>query len=303
MNKFHSIRTNFTKLCSILENFALCLVKYLMMIIITLTSIIFIALYLNNFLAIDYAIFIIMIFFIYISIFLIIILLNFDDMSKKITDLIDQKSKKITDLIDQKTHVSFTNEIANSKFDFRKMASSATKSIFIVGPNLHFLAKNAEETEDILFQKLKNHPDFDIRMLLSNPDARLSHTETNGSDTETEIIFEFMSKCSFGDKHFKDQLLNSIDKFKDLKTDFENLKNNNEDIKGNLQISKNGIVTFSLLFIDADTKDARVLITPVPWRIAGSERPCFLINKQHHESAFSTYYNTYVDLFGEGEKI
>jgi len=74
-------------------------------------------------------------------------------------------------------------------------------------------------------------------------------------------------------------------------------------IKGNLQIRKNGIVTFSLLFIDADTKDARVLITPVPWRIAGSERPCFLINKQHHESAFSTYYITYVDLFGEGIKI
>ena len=284
-----------------------------MMIIITLSSIFVIPLYLTKRLTINAVIFIIMLFFIYISIFLVII-----------SQDLDKKSKKMTDLIDQKTHVPFTNQVANSKFEFRKMVGTATKSIFIVGPNLHFLAKNAEETKEILFQKFKNYPDFDIRMLLSNPDARSPDTETNGTDTETngtntetngtntetnltdtetEMILKFISECSFGDKNFKKQLSNSIEKFNKLQTDFENLKNNNKDIKGNLIFRKNGIITVSLLFIDADTKNANVLITPVPWRISGSERPCFLINKQQHESAFSTYYNAYVDLFREGGEI
>lgn len=293
-----------------LPNITRDLVKYLMMILITLSSIIVISLHLTMGLTIDTAIHTIMLFSIYIAIFLVIISQDLDKKNRKITGLIDQKSKGITGLIDQKTHVPFTNQIANSEFEFREMVCSAKKSIFIVGPNLHFLAKNAEETKEILFQKFKNYPYFDIRMLLSNPDARLPHDETDGSDTETngthaetEIILKFVSECSFGAKKFKNQLSTSIDKFKELQIDFENFKNNNGDIKGNLIFRKNGIITFSLLFIDVDTKNAHVLITPVPWRISGSERPCFLINKQQHESAFSTYYNAYVDLFSEGIEI
>ena len=74
---------------------------------------------------------------------------------------------------------------------------------------------------------------------------------------------------------------NAIDKFKVWVKDFETKKRKESEIKGNFVIRKKGIISISLVFIDADTQNGCVLIIPVPWRIPGSERPCFLMLKSH----------------------
>ena len=59
-----------------------------------------------------------------------------------------------------------------------------------------------------------------------------------------------------------------------------------------------GPVTASLVFIDADDgTNGQLLIIPLPWRVSGQNRPCFLISKRFHRSAFNTYYDSYRALF------
>lgn len=276
--------------------------KYFMMLVILLSSIIFIALRITGQLTDVYAIFAIMLFFIYISIFLIIITINSDKKSEEIVE-------EISNLIDTKTRVPFSNKIVDSKFDFNKMICKATKSIFIVGPNLHFLTNHPEEKKKILFQKFETNPNFELHILVSDPELKLDSEVTKSlghdlSDSENKNknknIYKSISNFIFGDPNFHDQLEEAIEIFKGWGKDFDEMKYaEKSEIRGNFIIHNKGIISVSLVFIDADTQNGCVLIIPVPWRIPGSERPCFLIDNLNQESGFMQYYTTYRRLFSD----
>lgn len=277
------------------------LVKHMMMLIILLSSIFAIALRILNKLSTELAIGIIMLFFIYVSLLLVLIIQNSDKKSEEIV-------KKISSLIDQKTRVQFSNKIVDSKFEFNRLINNATKSIFIVGPNLHFLTNQHEEKKKILFQKFETNPNFELDILVSDPELKLDSEVTKSlgydlSDSEYKNIYKSISEFIYGDPNFHDQLEDAIEIFKGWEKDFDKMKNaEKSEIKGKFRVRNKGIISVSLVFIDADTQNGCVLIIPVPWRIPGSERPCFLINYQNHESGFMQYYTAYRRLFSDANK-
>lgn len=217
------------------------------------------------------------------SILLVKTSLNIDHIHTKTMDALDNNHDEIKYIIDnQKNYIPFANHIRGSSYEFVKMARNATKSLFIVGPNLNFIADNNQEIKNLLFQKLKENPNFEVWMLLSDPD----HEEIN----------KVMSEVSFT-KDFSDQLKKTISKFSNWINEA-----NEPERPLNLKIRKTSVITFSLLFIDAELDNAHVLVTPIPYNTAGMLRPCFLIKKKQHESAFYAYYGAYVNLFNDRSK-
>ena len=89
-----------------------------------------------------------------IMIFIVLISLYLVTLSKEIGN---NHAQIIALIDDQKDCVPFATTVVDSQFEFRKMVCDATKSIFIIGPNLNFLAaeENEQEMEELLFQKLK----------------------------------------------------------------------------------------------------------------------------------------------------
>jgi hypothetical protein len=55
----------------------------------------------------------------------------------------------------------------------------------------------------------------------------------------------------------------------------------------------------SLIAIDAEQPKGFLVIVPIPWRVYGGSRPCFVVEKERHPTAFGTYYNSYHALFEE----
>jgi len=153
------------------------------------------------------------------------------------------------------------------------MVCDATRSIFVAGPNLNFVANN-HEIKDIMLKKLENDKNFKIMMLLSDPDSR--------------DICNMMSKFS-PTSTFQTELDEAITTFSDWIQDVKKLPKENQ----NLLIKKTNLITISLLFIDADLEDGRLLVIPITWGIPGESRPCFLITKQQHYYAFYKYYHAY----------
>lgn len=218
-----------------------------------------------------------------IMIFIVLISLYLVTLSKEIGN---NHAQIIALIDDQKDCVPFATTVVDSQFEFRKMVCDATKSIFIIGPNLNFLAaeENEQEMEELLFQKLKNNPQsFKIRMLLADP--------------KREEICKIMSKFCFTGK-FQKQLHDVFEIFLCWKKEAGGLDPQMEYMK----IRKTGMIAFSLLFIDEEGANARVLVTPIPANISGGLRPCFLITKKQHKSAFDIYYTSYNGLFNDKEK-
>lgn len=196
----------------------------------------------------------------------------------------DQKHDELKTVINkQDPYVPFAKEVMGSDFEISNMARKAKKSIFVVGPNLNFIAN--EENGDIkkfLYEKMDKNKDLKILMLLSNPDCK--------------EICNAMSRYTFTE-NFVDELNTAIPNLINWKKVVEE-----KGIKSQLFIRKTSMVTLSLLFIDGEEPNGCALITPIPVNVPGRARPCFLIEKRQHEEAFNKYYNAYRDLFNSKTK-
>lgn len=194
----------------------------------------------------------------------------------------NNKCNEIKSVINkQYPYVLFAKEVKNSDFEFIKMANRATKSIFVIGPNLNFIAnEERDELKQLLYNKMEKDENFKVLMLLSNP--------------AYDQICDSMSKNTFTE-NFVFELNKAIQNLSIWKKEMKNTR-----VKSQLLIRKTSIVTLSLTFIDADSEypnRACVLVTPIPPNVPGHARPCFLIEKQQHEEAFNKYYVAYHTLF------
>ena len=167
--------------------------------------------------------------------------------------------------------VGFAERIEGSTFEFHKLLAKAQKSVFAIGPTLVFLTQK-EEIKQLLFQKLTN-PKFQVSLLICDPASATAQLWTEigyGRDFNVTIRESIRTFHSWLDKKERP----------------------------NLVIKTVGPVTASLVFIDADDgTNGQLLIIPLPWRVSGQNRPCFLISKRFHTSAFNTYYDSYRALF------
>lgn len=162
----------------------------------------------------------------------------------------------------------FAARIEGSPFEFHKLLAKAQHSIFAIGPNLNFLMNN-QKIKQLFFQKLSD-PNFRGSLLVCDPTsatANLLH----------EIGYS-------GD--FNSQLRKSIDTFQLWSKEHPNLL-----------VKIVGPLTASIVFVDADQDTGALLIIPLPWRVSGENRPCFLLSKKVHHVAFNTYYDSYRALF------
>lgn len=190
----------------------------------------------------------------------------------------DIKHNEIKSILNkQDPYVPFAKQVGGSDYEFMEMVNKAAKSIVLVGPNLNFIANEEKgKIKELLFKKMKKNSNFKISMLLSDPDCK--------------EICDAMSKATFSDT-FVEELNNAIGHLVEWK---EEAKKNK--LKSQLFIRKTSVITLSLLFIDKEEPNACVLVTPIPCKVGGPERPCFLIEKQQHEEAFNKYYHAYRDL-------
>jgi len=166
----------------------------------------------------------------------------------------------------QKYYARFSQRIEGSSLGFLEFVQEAKHNIFAIGPTLNFLARE-NEARTLLHQKLAE-PDFAVWLLLSNDRAS-----------------EFMELIGFNESFVSD-LINAKKQFKAWSAKHQNL------------LAKTTLyVTTSLVFVDANQENGKLLVVPLPWRVSADDRPAFVISKRHHPIAFNTYYQAYKALF------
>jgi hypothetical protein len=169
-----------------------------------------------------------------------------------------------------RARIGFGERIEGSAFEFHRLIRKARKSVFAIGPTLIFLTQK-QEIKKLLFEKLAN-PDFQVSLLVCDPESATA---------------QLWNEIGYG-QNFYTSIHESI-------TVFQSWLDKKD--KPNLTIKTVGPVTASLVFIDASDENGQLLIIPLPWRVPGENRPCFMISKKFHESAFNTYYDSYRELF------
>ncbi len=192
----------------------------------------------------------------------------------------EDKSVIETDIpLSSDIYVSFVQKVGDSKFEFRNMVRESAKGIFVIGPNLAFLSRkeNREQMREFLFNKFHTNPKFEIKMLIMDPRN------------------ENIQKINLG---FTDQFL---DELKESVTVFAGWARDAKESNFKLNVRVTELLTLSLLFRDMATHESCVLVTPIPYRSKGADRPCFLIKKKNHRQAFKAYFKAYFKLFNSKE--
>jgi hypothetical protein len=170
-----------------------------------------------------------------------------------------------------RANVGFADRIEGSAYEFQKLLTQANKSIFVIGPSLGYLTQYPI-VKELLFQKLSNLK-FSASILLCDPASATS---------------QLWNEIGYG-RNFSSAIMQSLETFQTWIHPKE---------RPNLTVKVVGLVTASLVFIDAeDDKNGRLLIIPLPWRVSGQNRPCFMISKRFQKAAFNTYYDSYRNLF------
>ena len=169
-----------------------------------------------------------------------------------------------------KKTVPFENRLADSRFAFLRLIVDAKHSVFAIGPNLNFVAVNSAIKQK-LFERLAKR-DFTAWLLVSDPQAAVAQ------------VWEGIGY----NPGFSSELNRAL-------TTFSSWINPTE--RPGLQVKKSGLVTLSLVFVDAEQDNGKLLIIPIPRNVSGDARPCFLIRKRQHPAAFNAYYDSYRGLF------
>ena len=168
--------------------------------------------------------------------------------------------------------VRFAQRVKGSEFEFGKMANCASRTIFMVGPNLNFIVKEAW-VKDLIFSLMKQR-NLEVRLLLTDPNSPACHVMNDVAFTQT----------------FQEELTTAINSFSAWRTEAKSKALN-------FQVKKAAAITLSMVFVDAESGDGKVLVIPIPWRVNGSQRPCFMLEKDHHAESFSSYYESYRSLY------
>lgn len=172
--------------------------------------------------------------------------------------------------------VPFAAHIRHSDYEFGRIIETANRSIFAVGPNLNYMV-SAPGFKEQLFNKLAR-PGFRVWILVSDPEA-----------TQACKVWADVSFTGDFDRALKTTLRALGEWMNEARSKAPQF---------DLVAKKTGLITLALLFLDADDpKSARVVVTPVPWRVPGGRRPAFLLKRSEHPSAFDLYYSTYDQLF------
>lgn len=156
--------------------------------------------------------------------------------------------------------------VQGSALGFVNFVQEAKHSIFAIGPTLNFLARNPE-TKKLLHKKLAD-TEFELWLLISSPKA-----------------VDLWELIGFNENFMAD-LENARREFTAWSKNYNNLT-----------VKETFLITTTFIFVDANQKTGKLLITPLPWRVPSDDRPCFMVSKEHHPIAFNTYYNAYKGLF------
>src|SRR6266545_1390538 len=154
---------------------------------------------------------------------------------KNLQEQLDGVVKKIDELttvasVSPRNVVMMVDSYVGTEFEFMRMVRSATKSVLLVGPNLHFLVRNSKAVKSLLDEKLKD-PNFKIRFVISDPDSK--------------AICEIMERSAYTGA-FLHELEEAIVEFGKWTVDFAK----NRKRASNFHVRKADVVTISLLFID-----------------------------------------------------
>lgn len=173
-----------------------------------------------------------------------------------------------------KRSVLFAEQVGGSDFEFYNLADTASDSIFIVGPNLNYFAKERWVKEMIFL--LMDKRNIRVRLLLTNPSSPACSTMNDNAFTST----------------FEKELQESIEIFIKWKQE--------ADQKSlNFGVKVADVVTLSMFCVDAENKCGKLLIIPIPWKLIGSKRPCFMLEKKNQTTAFLNYYESYNELYNK----
>ncbi len=164
------------------------------------------------------------------------------------------------------------DKLGGSPFVLSEMINYAEKSIFVVGQNLSFMAKEAQIHESIR-KWLEAKAGRKIELLICDP---CSHSAI----LQYSIIFDKTK--------FIEDLYDAIKVFKKLQKKLGRRK-------FKVKLAKS--VPLSLTITDGSLPSGRMSITPIVFTPVSEERPVFMIKRKTNETVFSHYYNNYYERF------
>ena len=201
-----------------------------------------------------------------------------NEFIKSIEAVEDYDSPVISHFASSATQLAKTStSVVNSPLTFGEVLDRAQENVLIVGQNLSSIATD-ERHKRKLFEILKTK-EIDIQLLLCDPKT----------DYVVRATKEFTADI------FDIHLEESVTQFKKWNREIEAERNS---FKGNFLVKgTNKIGNISLTFLDPRKMCGELLITPVPWQMGATVKPCFWISKMENKGSFESYWSTYETIW------
>jgi hypothetical protein len=192
-------------------------------------------------------------------------------MNELLADIVrgpERKDNPVVDFLGEmvKHGLSLISHVKDAP-QFSELLEAANHEVFAIGPNLLYVAQNLKL---LVFKKAKEG--VNIKLLIMEHDESAINLIENYASTAA-----FYGELKLCHETFKQWL--------------EEASSENLDI----QVKLASIVPISLNIVDGQYSNGRMSLIPLPYRTAGAERPCFLIEKSAYPKAFLLYYERFME--------
>jgi len=167
------------------------------------------------------------------------------------------------------------NRQDSSPFNFDSLLKDAKTDVFAAGFNLYNIAKSSSYRRRVI-SFLVNNPTAVVRFLVSNP-RKQRH---------------FRAWKLVGANYHKD-LAEAIASFARWKREAKRRRVGNR-----LEIKSGYFVSTTVVCVDAESSEAKLVVTPVIFgRPLSSDRPHMILTRRRQPNAFSYYWDIYKEFF------
>lgn len=196
-------------------------------------------------------------------------------MSELLADIVKRPERNDNPVVDflgeiVKHGLSFFSHVKDAP-QFSELVEVAEHEVFALGPNLLYVAQNLKP---LVFKKAEEG--VNIKLLIMEHDIRAVNLIENYASTA--VFYAELKLCH---ETFKQWLEEASYKGRDI------------------QVKVAPIVPISLNIVDGQYDNGRMLLIPLPYRTAGAERPCILIEKRADPEAFSLYYDKFMKWWNQ----
>ncbi len=178
------------------------------------------------------------------------------------------------------TRVIAAKNIAAARYGFFDLITKAKSSIVLAAQNHYYFVENAKRQGDFrqsIFNFLLGDPERTVRIMLCDKEAKHAvqtwqYATTMAYDQDLEASTDYF--LSLYDASQADSKL-----------------------KGRLAIKKAEFVPLSITFVDPESRDGFLVITPNFYDARSRTRPCFIASRTKNDDIFQPYWASFQQCF------